>query len=307
MNQDSLVCVCGYRGLVGSAIKRNLHAKGFDNLLLVDKQEVDLTSQADTRAFFLDHKPEYVFLAAARVGGIFANDTYPADFIRDNLLIQNHVIDAAYQCGVKKFLFLGSSCIYPKEAPQPLKEEYLLSGPLEHTNEWYAVAKIAGIKMVQAYRRQYGFSGISIMPTNLYGPGDNFDLKTSHVLPAMIRKFHEAKIHQQPQVEIWGTGSPRREFLYVEDMADATVFLMQHYDDEPIINVGVGSDVSIAELASLVRDVVGYTGEIMYDTSKPDGTFQKLLDVTRLHALGWKAATCLKDGIKKTYQWFKEQ
>ncbi len=247
---------------------------------------------------------EYVFLAAARVGGILANDSYPADFIRDNLQIQTNVIDAAYRHGVKKLAFLGSSCIYPKMAPQPLREEYLLTGPLEPTNEWYAIAKIAGIKMCQAYRHQYGFNAISLMPTNLYGPGDNFDLETSHVLPALIRKFHEAKANGDGQVTIWGTGSPRREFLHVDDLADACLFLMQNYDDEAIVNVGVGEDISIRDLAGLVKDIVGFRGEIVHDISRPDGTPRKLLDVSRLHALGWQARIPLEEGIRQVCEGF---
>jgi GDP-L-fucose synthase len=304
MIESSRILVAGYKGLVGSAIIRRLERGGFHNLLLVGRQEADLTEQTRVRDLFAREKPEYVFLAAARVGGILANSTSPADFIRDNLLIQNHVIDAAQESGVKKLLFLGSSCIYPKHAPQPMKEEHLLTGPLEPTNEWYAIAKIAGIKMVQAYRRQHGFSGISLMPTNLYGPGDNFDLQSSHVLPALVRKIHEAKEAGAEQVTVWGTGRPRREFLHVDDLADAAVFLMQSYDDEEIINVGVGEDVSIAELASTVREVVGYAGEITYDRSKPDGTPRKLLDVSRLQALGWQAKIPLREGIEHTYRWY---
>jgi GDP-L-fucose synthase len=304
MIEAARVCVAGYRGLVGSAITRRLEAAHPRELLRIDKDEVDLCNQAATHRFFQAAKPELVFLAAARVGGILANDTRPAEFIRDNLLIQTHVIDAAYQSGVRKLCFLGSSCIYPREAPQPMREEHLLTGPLEKTNEWYAVAKIAGIKMVQAYRRQYGFHGISVMPTNLYGPGDNFDLQSSHVLPALIRKFHDAKTRGAASVTVWGTGKPRREFLHVDDLADAVVFLMERYDDEGIVNIGVGSDVSIAELAGLVREVVGFAGDILYDTSKPDGTPQKLLDVSRLSSLGWQARTSLREGIASTYAWF---
>ena len=268
--------------------------------------ELDLTDQAAVRRFFAGEHPEYVFLAAAKVGGILANDTSPADCIRDNLFIQTNVIDAAYRSGVKKLLFLGSSCIYPKHAPQPMKEEHLLTGPLEPTNEWYAVAKIAGIKMCQAYRRQYGFNAIALMPTNLYGPGDNFDLQTSHVLPALVRKFHEAKISGAPRIVVWGTGKPRREFLHVDDLAAASLFLMRHYDAEEIVNVGVGEDISIAELVGLIREVVGYQGEIVYDSSKPDGTPRKLLDVSRLQALGWKARISLREGVTATYRWYVE-
>ncbi|MDI6711721.1 MAG: GDP-L-fucose synthase [Anaerosomatales bacterium] len=306
MDRDARIYVAGHRGLVGSAILRRLETGGFSNLIVRTHDELDLTRQADVEAFFEQERPEYVFLAAAKVGGILANATYPADFIRVNLQIQTNVIDAAYRFGAKKLLFLGSSCIYPKFAPQPMKEEHLLTGPLEPTNEPYAVAKIAGIVMVRSYRRQYGFNGISLMPTNLYGPGDNFDLTTSHVLPAMIRKFHEAKVAGAPSVTLWGTGSPRREFLHVDDLADAAVFLMERYDGEDILNVGVGEDVTIAELAEIVRDVVGYEGAIEWDTSKPDGTPRKLLDVSRLHALGWRARIGLREGIEQTYRWYCE-
>ena len=304
MDKTSKIFVAGHRGLVGSAILRRLQAEGYTNLVVRTRRELDLTNQAAVERFFAQEKPEYVFLAAAKVGGILANATYPADFIRDNLLIQTHVIDAAYRHGVRKLLFLGSSCIYPKYTPQPMKEEHLLTGPLEPTNEPYAVAKIAGIKMCQAYRRQYGFNAISLMPTNLYGPGDNFDLQTSHVLPALIRKFHEAKERGDRQVVVWGTGKPRREFLHVDDLADAAVFLMRHYDEEQIINVGVGEDISIADLAALIKRIVGYEGEIVYDTSKPDGTPRKLLDVSRLFALGWRPKISLEEGIRQTYTWF---
>lgn len=307
MNRESKIYIAGHRGLVGSAILRKLQAEGYTNLITRTRAELDLTDQAAVREFFAAEQPEYVFLAAAKVGGILANQSYPAEFIRDNLLIQNNVIDTAYRQGVKKLLFLGSSCIYPKLAPQPMKEEYLLTGSLEPTNEWYAIAKIAGIKMCQAYRRQYGFSAISLMPTNLYGPGDNFDLQTSHVLAALLRKFHEAKMTQAPSVVVWGTGVPRREFLHVDDLADATLFLMQQYDSEEIINVGVGADLSIRELAELIGDIVGYTGSITFDPSKPDGTPRKLLDVSRLHSLGWKPKIGLREGITHTYQWYQEQ
>ncbi|MFC1611010.1 GDP-L-fucose synthase family protein [Myxococcota bacterium] len=286
---------------------RRLEAGGLaNNLILVDREEVDLTDQAATRELFAAEEPEYVFLAAAKVGGILANSTFPADFIRDNLLIQCSVIDAAHRSRVKKLLFLGSSCIYPKHAPQPIREDRLLTGELEPTNEWYAIAKIAGIKMVQAYRRQHDFCGISLMPTNLYGPGDNFDLKTSHVLPALIRRIHEAKVAGAPEVVVWGTGAPRRELLHVDDLADAAVFLMQRYDDSEIINVGVGEDVTIGQLAELVVDVVGFVGRITYDTSKPDGTPQKLLDLSRLDTLGWRAKIGLREGIESTYRWYLE-
>jgi len=307
MARDARIFVAGHRGLVGGAIVRRLLAEGFGHLLLTSHAELDLTDQAAVNAWFERERPAFVFLAAAKVGGIYANATYPADFIRDNLLIQNNVIDAAFRNGVRKLLFLGSSCIYPKMAPQPIREDDLLTGPLEPTNEWYAVAKIAGIKLCQAYRRQHGFDAISLMPTNLYGPGDNFDLQTSHVLPALIRKFHEAQAAQAPEVMVWGSGTPRREFLHVDDLADAATFLMQHYSDEPIVNVGVGEDVRIAELAALVAGVVGYQGRIVYDRSKPDGTPRKLLDVTRLHDLGWQARIPLRDGVAATYRWYVDQ
>lgn len=304
MDASSRVFVAGHRGLVGSAIVRRLQVEGADNLLLRSRTELDLTVQAQVDAFFAAEKPDYVFLAAAKVGGIHANSSYPAEFIRDNLVIQTHVIHAAWKHGVRKLCFLGSSCIYPKLAPQPLKEEYLLTGPLEPTNEWYAVAKIAGIKLCQAYRRQYGFDAISLMPTNLYGPGDNFDLNSSHVLPALIRKFHEAKERGDEQVVIWGSGTPQREFLYVDDLADAAVFLMRRYSSEEFINVGVGRDLSIRELAEQVADIVGFKGTIVTDVTKPDGTPRKLMDVSRLNSLGWQACTGLDEGIAKTYRWF---
>ncbi|MCL1939093.1 MAG: GDP-L-fucose synthase [Desulfovibrionaceae bacterium] len=305
MQPDSRIYVAGHRGLVGGAIVRALQARGFSNLVLRTHAELDLCDQQAVSAFFAAEKPAYVFLAAARVGGIHANDSYPADFIRDNLLIQNNVIDAAHKYDCKKLLFLGSSCIYPKLCPQPIKEEYLLTGPLEPTNEWYAIAKIAGIKMCQAYRKQYGFDAISAMPTNLYGPGDNFHPENSHVLPALIRRFHEAKLSGAPTVSIWGTGTPRREFLYVDDLADALIFLMQNYSESPHINVGCGQDITILELARLVADMVGYAGSIETDLSKPDGTPQKLLDVSRINALGWKARTDLRGGIARAYAWYK--
>jgi GDP-L-fucose synthase len=304
MKKNSRIFVAGHNGLVGSAIVRELKRQGFENLMLRSRSELDLTVSAAVSTFFETEKPEYVFLAAARVGGILANSRYPADFIRDNLAIQVNVIDSAMRHGVLKLEFLGSSCIYPKLAPQPIKEEYLLTGPLEPTNEWYAIAKIAGLKMCQAYRAQYGFRAISLMPTNLYGPGDNFDLQNSHVLPALLRKFHQAKLEQSPTVTVWGSGKPRREFLHTEDLADAAVFLMQNYDEPEIVNVGVGEDVSIEELAQLVRQVVGYEGAIVFDSSKPDGTPRKLLDVSRLTALGWRTSRTLNDGVLDTYQWF---
>ncbi|WP_417911470.1 GDP-L-fucose synthase [Candidatus Electronema sp. TJ] len=296
--------VAGHRGLVGSAICRALAQAGCTNLLTRSHAELDLTDQAAVRRFFTEEQPEYVFLAAAKVGGIHANNSSPADFIRDNLLIQTNIIDAAWRSGVKKLLFLGSSCIYPKFAPQPMKEEHLLSGTLEPTNEWYAVAKIAGIKLCQAYRKQYDFDAISLMPTNLYGPGDNFDLHSSHVLPALIRKFHEAKLNQLPEVEIWGSGTPKREFLHVDDLASACLFLMEQYSSGEIINIGSGQEVTIAELASLVKEIVGFAGGLRYNAAMPDGTPRKLLDVSKLTALGWQSTISLQDGIAATYQWF---
>ena len=307
MRADSRVYVAGHRGLVGGAIVRALATQGMTNVVTRTSAELDLRDQGAVNAFFVAERPEYVFLAAARVGGIHANTIYPAEFIRDNLLIQANVIDAAYRNGCKKLLFLGSSCIYPKLCPQPIKEEYLLTGPLEPTNEWYAIAKIAGIKMCQAYRRQYGFDAISAMPTNLYGPGDNFHPEDSHVLPALIRRFHEAKTTGAPSVTIWGTGTPRREFLYVDDLAEALVFLMREYSEEEHVNVGCGEDVTIMELAKLVADVVGYEGTIVTDLSKPDGTPRKLLDVSRINALGWRAKAGLREGITETYRWFVEK
>ncbi|MBE2941495.1 GDP-L-fucose synthase [Anoxybacillus flavithermus] len=304
MNKDAKIYVAGHRGLVGSAILRKLQADGYTNLVYKTSQELDLRDRNQVDRFFEEEKPEYVFLAAAKVGGIVANNEYPADFIRDNLMIQTNVIDAAYRNGVKKLLFLGSTCIYPKFAPQPLKEEYLLTGELEPTNEPYAIAKIAGIKMCQSYNRQYGTKYISVMPTNLYGPNDNFDLHTSHVLPALIRKFHEAKENNAPYVEVWGTGTPRREFLHSDDLADACVFLMNNYEGNEIVNVGVGEDISIKELAEKIKNIVGYQGEIKFDTTKPDGTPRKLVDVSKINALGWKASISLEEGLQKAYQWF---
>jgi GDP-L-fucose synthase len=303
---NARIFVAGHRGLVGSAIARGLAASGCNRLCTAGREEVDLANQAEVERFFQSERPEYVFLAAAKVGGIHANTTYPAEFIRDNLLIQANVIDAAWRSGTKKLLFLGSSCIYPKYAVQPMTEEMLLTGSLEPTNEWYAVAKIAGIKMCQAYRRQYGFDAICLMPTNLYGPGDNFNLENSHVLPALIRKFHEAKAANAPEVVMWGTGSPRREFLHVDDVADAAIHLMRHYSGEEIVNVGVGEDISIRELAALVSEIVGYEGRIVNDVTKPDGTPRKLLDVSHLNGLGWKATIPLRDGVAGTYRWFLE-
>jgi GDP-L-fucose synthase len=304
VNRDDRIFVAGHRGLVGSAIRRRLAADGFENVVERSSAELDLRRQADVERFFAAERPAYVFLAAARVGGILANDTYRADFIRDNLLIEANVVAAAHESRAKKLLFLGSSCIYPKHAAQPIKEEYLLTGPLEPTNQPYAVAKIAGLEMIDAYRRQYGFRGVSVMPTNLYGPHDNFDPVTSHVLPALIRRLHEAKEVGAPEVVIWGTGTPRREFLHVDDLAEACVFVMREYDDPRILNVGVGEDVSIRELAELVKEVVGFPGALRFDPSKPDGTPRKLLDVSRLAALGWKAKIPLRRGIEETYAWF---
>lgn len=305
MDTSESIYVAGHAGLVGSAITRRLRAAGYENILMRTRQELDLTRQPDVERFFAEVRPAYVFLAAAKVGGIHANDTYPADFIRDNLQLQTNIIDAAYRHGARKLLFLGSSCVYPKIAPQPMREDCLLSGPLEPTNEWYAIAKISGIKMCQAYRRQYGFSAICAMPTNLFGPGDNFSLQTSHVLPALIRKFHEAHVAGAPTVVVWGSGKPRREFLHVDDLADAVVFLMQRYEDPVPINVGVGEDLSIAELAELVARIVGFRGRIELDPDKPDGTPRKLLDVSRLSALGWRPRISLEEGIRMTYDWFR--
>jgi len=297
------VYVAGHRGLVGSAICRRLQKEGA-TVVTASRDQVDLKSRSAVDAFFAENEIEQVYLAAAKVGGIYANDNYPAEFIYDNLTIQTNVIDAAWQAGVKKLLFLGSSCIYPKHAPQPMTEDCLLTGPLEPTNESYAIAKIAGIKMCQAYRKQYGFDAISVMPTNLYGPGDNFDLKTSHVLPALIRKFHEARAAGAKSVTVWGTGTPRREFLHVDDLADACVFLMRNYSAPEIVNIGWGQDVSILELAELVKGVVGYDGNIELDTSKPDGTPRKLLDTSRLSSLGWKPSIGLEEGIRGTHDWY---
>ncbi|MDZ4847626.1 MAG: GDP-L-fucose synthase [Chitinophagales bacterium] len=301
MDKQSKIYIAGHRGMVGSAILRRLEREGFSNFILKNSGELDLRSQTAVADFFKKEKPEFVFLAAAKVGGIQANNIYRAEFIYDNLMIQNNVVHHAYVNGVKKFAFLGSSCIYPKLAPQPLKEEYLLTAELEQTNEPYAVAKIAGIKMCQAYRSQYGCNFISLMPTNLYGPNDNYDLEKSHVLPALLRKFHEAKINNISQVTIWGTGSPMREFLHVDDLAAATFYLMQYYDQPEIVNIGTGEDVTIKELALLIKEIVGYNGNLVFDSSKPDGTPRKLLDVSKLNKLGWKYSIVLKEGIAATY------
>ncbi len=314
IDKQASIYIAGHRGLVGSALVKNLQQKGYDNLILRSRAELDLTNQQATEDFFAQQKPEYVFLAAAKVGGIHANNEYPAEFIRDNLAIQGNVIHAAHRHGVKRLLFLGSSCIYPKQAPQPMKEEYLLTGPLEPTNRPYAVAKIAGIEMCWSYNRQYGTRYLAVMPTNLYGPGDNYHPENSHVIPALIRKFHEAKISKAPSVAVWGTGTPRREFLYSEDMADACVFLMNLPDEQfapllgsdeaktgkfepPLVNIGVGEDVTIRELAETIKQVVGYEGGIVFDTTKPDGTPRKLLDVAKLSHIGWKAKTPLAEGL----------
>jgi GDP-L-fucose synthase len=307
MEKNSKIYVAGHSGLVGSAIVRRLRRLGYENLVFRTSEELDLERQERVEAFFDQERPEYVFLAAAKVGGIWANSTYPAEFIYNNLMIETNIVHASYLFRTKRLLFLGSSCIYPKKCPQPMKEVYLLSGHLEPTNEPYAVAKIAGIKLCQAYNRQYGTRFISIMPTNLYGPGDNFDLKTSHVLPALIRKFHEAKTNSDRSVEIWGTGAPRREFLYVDDLADACLFLMNHYEEDDIINVGVGKDQSILELAEMVGEIVGFEGDLRFDPTQPDGTPLKLLDVSRLTGLGWQARTPLREGIKRAYQWYCDQ
>lgn len=304
MNKNSKIYVAGHRGLVGSAIVRNLQKKGYLNIIGRTHKELDLTNQVNVRKFFEEERPEYVFLAAAKVGGINANNTYPADFIYENLMIQNNIIKAAHDFKVKKLLFLGSSCIYPKNSPQPIKEEYLLSGYLEPTNEAYALAKISGLKMCQFYKKQYGDNFISVMPTNLYGPNDNYDLETSHVMPALIRKFHEAKVNNSPYVEVWGTGKPLREFLHVDDMADACVFLMENYDGDEFFNVGTGKEVSIKELAEMIKEIVDYKGELRFDESKPDGTSRKLLDVSRLKKAGWSYKVELCDGVESTYRDF---
>jgi GDP-L-fucose synthase len=307
MHKSASIFVAGHRGMVGSAIARRLAAEGYSHLVLRTRAELDLTRQAAVEEFFARERPAYVFLAAAKVGGILANSTRPAEFIGENLAIQTNVIDAAYRNGAKKLLFLGSSCIYPKFAPQPIHEESLLEGALEPTNEWYAIAKIAGIKMAQAYRAQYGFSAIALMPTNLYGPGDNFDLQSSHVAPAMIRKFHEAKLARAAEVTLWGSGTPRREFLHVDDLADAALFTMLHYDEPQILNAGTGEDLTIAELAETIRAITGFEGNIAWDRTKPDGTPRKLLDVSKLAALGWKSRIPLRQGLEAAYRWYLDQ
>jgi GDP-L-fucose synthase len=316
MEKSSRIFIAGHRGLVGSAIWRQLERTGYNNLLLRTHAELDLMNGSAAARFFAEERPDYVFLAAAKVGGILANNTYPADFIRDNLEIQTNVIDAAWHSGVKRLLFLGSSCIYPKLCPQPIKEEYLLTGPLEPTNRAYSLAKIAGIEMCWAYNRQYGTQFLAAMPTNLYGPGDNFDLNKSHVLPALIRKAAEAKATGEKKITVWGTGAPRRELLYSDDLAEACVFLMNMPDarfqtllnseEPPLINIGTGQDLTVRELAELVCRVVGFEGDLEFDTTKPDGTPQKLMDVSRIHALGWRAQTALEEGIRLTYEWGKE-
>jgi GDP-L-fucose synthase len=302
MELNSKIYVAGHRGMVGSAIVANLEKRGFTNIITRTSTELNLINQKDVADFFAEEKPEYVFLAAAKVGGIVANNTYRADFIYENIMIQNNVIHQSYVNGVKKLMFLGSSCIYPKLAPQPLHEDYLLTGLLEETNEPYAIAKIAGIKMCDAYRDQYGCNFVSVMPTNLYGLNDNYDLKNSHVLPALLRKFHEAKLNGDKKVEVWGTGTPLREFLHATDMADACVFVMQNYDDKGFLNIGTGKEISIKDLAYLVKDIVGYSGEVEFDSTKPDGTPRKLMDVSKLNALGWKYSIELPEGIKAVYK-----
>jgi GDP-L-fucose synthase len=304
VNKEAKIYVAGHRGLVGSAIVRRLRSEGYRNLVLRTHAELDLVDATEVHQFFSSERPDYVFLAAARVGGILANDRYPADFIRENLAIELNVIDAAHQAGVTKLLFLGSSCIYPRLAPQPMSEEALLTGPLEPINDAYAVAKIAGVRLCQAYDKQFGDRFISVMPTNIYGPGDNFDLETSHVLPALIRRFHEAAREGRDEVVIWGTGEALREFLHVDDLADACVFLMREYESPDIINVGVGKDLTIRELAEMIGQVVGFQGRLAFDTSKPDGTPRKLLDVSRLHEIGWKARIGLREGLEETYRWY---
>jgi GDP-L-fucose synthase len=307
MNKNDKIYIAGHRGLVGSALKRKLESEGYVNLICMTRSELNLLDQTEVEEFFAKEKPDYVFLAAAKVGGILANKTQKADFIYENLQIQNNIIHNAYKYKVKKLLFLGSSCIYPKLCEQPIKEEYLMTGPLEETNDAYAIAKIAGIKMCQSYNEQYGTNFISVMPTNLYGPNDNFNLETSHVLPALLRRFHEAKINNLEKVIVWGSGSPMREFLHVDDLADACVFLMNNYNKSEIVNIGTGTDVTIKELAETVKKITGFKSKIEWDSTKPDGTPRKLLDVSRLHGLGWKHNINLLEGIKKTYKWFLEQ
>lgn len=302
MDKNSKIYIAGHKGMVGSAIQRRLQKEGFTNFVLRTSAELDLRNQQTVADFFENEKPEYVFLAAAKVGGILANNTFRAEFLYDNLQIQNNVIHQSWKTGVKKLMFLGSSCIYPKLAPQPLKEEYLLTGLLEPTNEPYAIAKIAGIKMCDAYRSQYGCNFISVMPTNLYGPNDNYDLSNSHVLPALLRKFHEAKMNNEPEVMVWGSGTPLREFLHADDMADACVFLMKNYNEPGLINIGVGEDISIKELAEMIKEITGFSGQIVFDTSKPDGTPRKLMDVAKLNALGWRASINFKNGISSVYK-----
>ena len=306
MEKDSRIYIAGSNGLVGSAIYRYLQSNGYSNLIVKNRTELDLCDQKLVENFFLENKPEYVFLAAAIVGGIHANSVKPVDFLQNNLLIQTNVIKSAYESGVKKLVFLGSTCIYPRDCQQPIKEEYSLTGPLEKSNQWYAIAQIAGIKLCQAYRKQYGSNAISLMPTNLYGPGDNFDLLNSHVLPALIRKFHEAQLNNSKTVEVWGSGKPYREFLYVDDLAEACCFLMDNYDDSNIINIGTGKDISIRDLAELIKEVTCYKGDILFDNSKSDGTPKKLTDISKLEQLGWKSKTSLSQGIINTYEWFKQ-
>ena len=306
MKRSDRIFVAGHRGMVGSAIVRRLESAGFSHVVTAGRDRVDLTRQGETEDWFEENRPDAVVLAAARVGGILANDSYPADFIRDNLQIEVNVIDAAWRAGTSKLLFLGSSCIYPRDAPQPMREDALLTGPLEPTNQWYAIAKIAGIKMCQAYRRQYGFDAICVQPTNVYGPADNYDPRSSHVVAALIRKFHEAKAGGAGKVVVWGTGTPFREFIHVDDLADACVFLLEDYSAEEIVNIGTGQEVSIGQFAAIVAHVVGFEGEIVYDTSKPDGTPRKLMDSTRLAGLGWRASISLEQGLAQAYGWFLE-
>ena len=307
MNKEAKIFIAGHRGMVGSAIHRRLTALGYENIITRTSVELDLRIQERVNEFFEAERPEYVFLAAAKVGGILANNTYRADFIYENIMIQSNIIHSSYATGVKKLMFLGSSCIYPKLAPQPLKEEYLLTGLLEPTNEPYAIAKIAGIKMCDAYRSQYGCDFISVMPTNLYGPNDNYDLQNAHVLPSLVRKFHEAKVNKAPEVSIWGTGSPKREFLHADDLADACVFLMNTYSEEGLVNIGTGEDISISDLALMIKEVVGYEGSIVYDHTKPDGTPRKLMDVSKLTSLGWKFTISLRKGLEMVYQEYQSR